>query len=324
MEVISGISNWHLTFRREADHAVLLRAVTCDSAAVLPDALFGLPITELADHALAPSARSVEGEELTITCGVPEGEFDNRNLCTLTLPCHLQKIGSYAFLNCRALEALRLSGELDTLGADAFMNCRSFSRIDLSCASLASCRTLALLVETFSNELSAVITQEDGSEIRLLFPEYREVTDENVPNHSFSYVISGPGYPYHFLAEKKRISLSAYDALWEKFLSAEHDPLSALRMAWWRVRYPFALAEEARAAYTDFLSRHCREALRLVLEEKDASGLRLLLRWAEPSAEELSYAQQLSRSLSFTEASALLLEEQHRRFPPARMRSFDL
>ena len=48
METISGVSSWKLTIRLEAEHVEILRAVTCQEQAVLPDTLFGLPVTVLA------------------------------------------------------------------------------------------------------------------------------------------------------------------------------------------------------------------------------------------------------------------------------------
>ena len=53
METVSGVSNWKLTIRREENHIVLLRGTTCDRRAVLPDNLFGLPVTVLGRHALS-------------------------------------------------------------------------------------------------------------------------------------------------------------------------------------------------------------------------------------------------------------------------------
>ena len=47
METIPGSGNWRLTLRREAEGVTILRAATCDRRAVLPDTLFGLPVTAL-------------------------------------------------------------------------------------------------------------------------------------------------------------------------------------------------------------------------------------------------------------------------------------
>ena len=47
METVSGVSNWKLVIRREERSVRILRGVTCDERAVLPEELFGLPVTEL-------------------------------------------------------------------------------------------------------------------------------------------------------------------------------------------------------------------------------------------------------------------------------------
>ena len=47
METVSGVSNWKLLIRREEWSVRILRGVTCDERAVLPEELFGLPVTEL-------------------------------------------------------------------------------------------------------------------------------------------------------------------------------------------------------------------------------------------------------------------------------------
>lgn len=56
METVSGVSNWKLVIRREERSVRILRGVTCDERAVLPEELFGLPVTELGGHALSPTA----------------------------------------------------------------------------------------------------------------------------------------------------------------------------------------------------------------------------------------------------------------------------
>ena len=86
MNTISALSNWRLKLRREGEGVTILRAATCDRDAVLPDELFGLPVTRLSDRCLAPGAADVPGEELELRCGVPEGDFDNRRIRRLTLP----------------------------------------------------------------------------------------------------------------------------------------------------------------------------------------------------------------------------------------------
>ena len=129
---ISGANNWRLRIRREREGITILRAVTCDAEAALPEALFGLPVTALGDHALAPGAREIEGEAVTVTGAPGTGEWDNRNLRSLTLPRTLLRIGNYAFLNCGQLQKITLFDNIKTWGGSVFMNCRLLSAFDLT------------------------------------------------------------------------------------------------------------------------------------------------------------------------------------------------
>ena len=53
METVSAESNWRLTLRRSEAGVTILSAQTCDERAVLPAQVLGIPVTELAHHALA-------------------------------------------------------------------------------------------------------------------------------------------------------------------------------------------------------------------------------------------------------------------------------
>ena len=123
LESIAGVNNWKLTVRREAAGVTILRASTCDTKAALPETLWGLPVTALGDHALAPGAAEVPGEEVTVTCGAPGDQWDNRALEALTLPPALEWVGDYAFLNCGGLKSMALHDAIRQWGGGALMNC---------------------------------------------------------------------------------------------------------------------------------------------------------------------------------------------------------
>lgn len=321
MTTISGTSNWHLTVRREEASVSILRAVTCDIFAALPDTLFDLPVMALSDHVLAPNAAPIAGEEVCITCGVPQGEWDNRNLRELTLPRQLASVGDYAFFSCRALQALHLHDGVTHWGGGVLMNCRSLDRILLTRVESAQGESLAYFADEMSRELDVSLFGTDGSETRLIFPEYVEDFEENGPAHHFDYTIYGAGHPYHHVFRGKTLHLTDYDALWERFLSAVHEDSAALRLAWYRLRYPRELSVWARAQYEAYLRAHVDESLRLALEQRDIAGLRQLLDLLDgtPLAAALAFA----REEHMTEATAILLEQQHRRNSGAK-KSFDL
>lgn len=326
METISGVSNWKLDLRREESGVTILRAGTCDRRAVLPDRLFGLPVAALGSHALAPDRQAGPpgGETLLITGGPPEpgAAWDNRSLRDLTLPASLERVGDYAFLNCTSLKTLRLHDGTKRWGSGALMNCRLLDTFFLTRVGPEQGSSLAYLAGELSRELDVTVAEAGGTAFRLLFPEFVEIYEENCPAHHFDYSISGAGYPYHHCFRQKKLNLKEYDALWRDFLGMEHELDAALRLAWYRLRWPAGLSEGAAEGYRAFLRGHAGAALRLLMTEAD--GLPFLLEITQPNREALSAACARARELRLPAVLAVLLEEQHRRFPRGPEKRFAL
>lgn len=323
MEILYGSSNWKLIVRREEDHVVILRGVTCDSRAVLPDELFGLPVTVLGEKALSPTAKPISGEEVRIVCG-REGDWDNRDLEDLTLPETLQWIRDYALSGCRGLHTLRLTDRIKSWGGGCLMNCRALRKIYLTRVGEKQGESLSVICGELTDELDVTIRETDGSIVRLLFPDYMESHEENIPHHQFDYHIYGGGFPYHHTFPGKQLSLRAYDDLWEKYRCTQTEPDTAIRLAYYRLRWPVELADAAEAQYTAYLKQNAAEALCMQLPQRDAEGLRLLLDKLEPDDAALHHACELARRDGLTEGLALLLEKQKKSVPWGFDMDFDL
>ena len=324
MESLSGLGNWRLTVRRQSDGIVILRAVTCDEDAVLPDEMFGLPVIEIADRALSAGQAEPEGEEVSVTCGIPKGEWSNRNIRCLTLPAALRTVSDYAFLNCSSMEKITLHDSVEAFAVSALMNCRSFREIRLLRDSPGQGPTLAAIIPWLSRELDVTIEETGAEKLRLIFPEFIEQYIENEPTHFFYYNIESAGFPYHHVFHDRQLSLADYDSLWSRYLSAEHDEGAATRLAWWRLRYPRDLSEKAENEYRNYLCGNLGPAFDMAVKTRDISGLKMLLKKENIPSENLEAARAKAAETGFTEAVALLLEAQHQRFSSGRRRKYEL
>lgn len=324
MEIIGGVSRWELTVRREADHIVILRAATPDERAVLPEELFGLPVTVLGDHALAPTAKPTEGERVRIIRGGECIEPDNSRLKELTLPRLLERVEDYALLNCRSLTTLHLWDGVRFWGGGALMNCSALNRFFLTRTEPLQGPSLALFADESANELDVTVREYDGSMTRLIFPDFVESYEENGPAHHFDYKIYGAGHPYHHVFRQKQFAFADYDNLWPQYLREEYEADAALRLAWYRLRYPTGLSEAAAARYWDYLREHAGEILRRQLEDRDPEGLELLLKTLRPSGNVLGEILEQTRRLDYAEGMALLLRENGQTAPKGYEKSFDL
>ena len=122
----------------------------------------------------------------------------------------------------------------------------------------------------------------------------------------------------------KKLAAADYDALWRDYVAAEHEEESALRLAFYRLRWPAELSDRAREQYASHLRMNLREALCFALHERDAHGLRLLLELGVPDANALEFALNESRALRFTEATALLLEQRRKTPGTGKTKKFEL
>ena len=308
METIYGINNWKLTVRREAGGVTILRAETCDARAGLPESLFGLPVTSLGSRAFGRGGGS--GEEQVLVVGSPsKREWDNRTLLELTLPESITTVGDYALAGCGALTTLHLPDKSIRWGSGVFMNCSALNTFVLTGSGAPRSDTVAYLVGEFARELDITFSGPPGGAMtRLIFPEYTEEFEENGPAHIFNFRVHGAGAPYRHVFRDRKLDLRAYDALWPGFLSSGHDSDTALRLAWWRVRYPTELGGAAQMAYLDYLCRHAKGVMRFILCQRDIAGLRLFLEAGKPGEAALHAALEYSREAGMPEATALLLD----------------
>ena len=324
METFAGANNWKLVCRRDADGVTILRAATCDRRAALPETLWGLPVRSLGDRAMAPGTREEDGEEVLLLCGGKDAEdWDNRHLEELTLPDTLEQVGNFAFFRCERLRLLRLRDTVAHWGGSTLMNCRSLDTIDLTVTDPAQ-ETLAYFAGELSGELDVTLHMPDGDSFRLIFPEYMEIYEENCPAHMFNYSITGAGYPYHHIFRHKQLHLQDYDNLYAAYLKMDCDPVCALKLAFCRLRWPRELNAAAAARYRAHLRDHADAALEWGLTQEDPGDLAFLLSLTEPDREALARTLDQARRLGKAQAVALLLEEQHRRFPAGRTRRFAL
>ncbi len=327
METVQGMNNWKLRCRKEADHVVILKAETCDQVATLPDTLWGLPVTALGNHALRqgwPIAQ--EGEEIQLVWGAEDADaqWDNRRLRKLTLPDTLRHIGEYALCNCEAMWSLTLWDSIAEWGSNALMNCRSLYQISIARVGEGQGESLCYFASELNRELDVTVTHPDGACVRLVFPEYEEDYEENYRSLQFSYSIVGSGYPYHHCFRQKQLSMREYDGIFKEFMAKKHEVDCAIRIAYYRLRHPLELGEEAKARYIGYLQANCAVALPWLVEQRDVPGLTLVLGVITPERGVLSAACEQARQTKLPEAVALLLEKLHQLEPPTTQQRFAL
>ena len=322
--IITGEGNMRLTCRRSGGGVEITAVETADRRVVLPETVWGLPVTALGNRAFSLRPGAAAGERVRVVSGVEQAEgADAAGIVSVTLPDTLETVGDYAFYNCFALKELRLTDRTVRWGGGALMNCRSLDTFHIRLRDERA-EVLGYFCDELARELDVTLTYPDGEVVRLLFPEYFEDYEENTPARHFDYHIYGGGYPYHHCFWRREFQLRAYDGLWRGLLGMEHSPRCALRLAYYRLRFPRGLSESAAADYLAHLRDRAGDVLDWLLEGRDVEGLAWFLSAARPGTDAVERACEQARRLGLSGAVALLLEQGRGRTPVRREKTFDL
>lgn len=207
-----------------------------------------------------------------------EGLFSlaGKNVTGVELPDTLEKIGNFAFYQCREMVELSLGMGVIEIGSDAFMNCRQLSDIffrgnpeEISC--------LKQILAQRSEETMVCFLE--GGQIRamLLYPEYSEQYDLIGPAHIFELNIQGEGFRARQCFQNGVVDFGAYDRIFS--LECGEDSVETLcRMACSRLQYPWKLSHRERQLYENYVAENIVVVCRKLTEEKNFYGIQTLYR----------------------------------------------
>ncbi|MGN0159487.1 MAG: leucine-rich repeat protein [Brotaphodocola sp.] len=212
-----------------------------ESVVVIPEELEGLPVTELGAYVMAHSS-------------VEEIHF----------PAQLRKIGAYGFYGCEQLRRIYCYGRVLDLGAGLFADASNVEFLDITLFDKERSCFQELLSE-LRQTLRVRVHMPDGSEARLIFPEYYEESVENTPARILFIETHGCGHRYRYCFAKREFQFHGYDEVFQHVKVQESEAL-VTELAIGRLQYPMGLTERYREMYEAYVKEHWKMAGQLFLE----------------------------------------------------------
>ncbi|MBM6898502.1 leucine-rich repeat protein [Gemmiger formicilis] len=250
--------------------ARILRVLGDSPCPVIPEEIDGLPVTELGPYCFA--VHPVEEGRIWPVGSEENHEVTGEFLEEAILPDTLRVLHSAAFYNCRKLRRIEVGPNLESLGSDLFTNCRALRTFALR-ASPAAGTGLKKLLGAVSADIEVEFLDAPG--VRLFYPEYFELLDENTPAHIFNRSIEGEGYRMRQCFAGSAVDYAAYDATFAQACVGESED-KLCRLALGRLLFPFALQDNARTDYEFYLTAHPAAAFGWAIRERNEAALRLL------------------------------------------------
>lgn len=294
--------------------AKLLRIYGTTSQVIVPAEIEGHPVTELASYCFAQTQHFPDGETIEETQSDSKmvqtslQELCGASIEEVYLPDTICKIGRYAFYNCKNLKIIHIGAAIEDIGSDAFMNTTSFHKIILRCSPDGKSGIRSILSQ-ISADMEVQFQTGQGVEALLLYPEYYESYDEIAPAHLFGRSITGEGFRARQCIKDDRVDFAGYDAIFPQ-ACVEESEKTLSNIALNRLRYPYALQENAKEAYRNYTKEHIRYIGNCLIKHKKLELLHFLCQEGLLGGTNLAECVQMAAETDWPEGAASLLQYQ--------------
>ena len=231
------------------------------------------------------------------------------------LPDSLQVIGSCAFYNCRSLHLLTVGSGGLTVGSDVFLNCFALETLRVQAAPEQPTGLFAL-VNNITEAVQAQFWPADAPAplAALWYPAYWEDIEET-PAHILLHTFSGQGYHYRQCFLDNKFLPAEYDAIFPQGHDADDAAIMAM-LCFARLRYPWQLTEAAAGHYRAFLAANTDRVFARLLKAQDIDSIRALLALDVLDKAAFASAAALAAKAENAAAAALLADAEHKKYAP--------
>ena len=231
----------------------------------------------------------------------------------LTLPDTLQVIGSCAFYNCRSLRLLTVGAGNLTVGSDVFLNCFALETLRVQTAP-GDATGLFALVNNITEAVRAEFRPAGSAAplAALWYPAYWEDIEET-PAHILLHTFSGQGYHYRQCFLNNIFLPAEYDSIFPQGHDADDANVMAM-LCFDRLRYPWQLTEAAAGHYRAFLAANTGRVLTRLLKAQDNDAVRDLIALDVLDKDSFAAAAALAAKAESAAAAALLADAEHKKY----------
>lgn len=255
-----------------------------DSIVCIPEEIDGLSVTVIGKYAF-------------------EG---NNDILEVVLPDTIERIGSHAFYNCRRVEKMRMSDRIVEAEDGAFKNCRSLREFRIRVI-LQKMTCLKNLLSELNQELHITLEYASQEESRLVFPRYLYDYVDNVEARIINQVTYGSGVHYRECMKEREVDYRGYDEAFHVALC--QDTVDTLfTIARYRLSDRYELSKEAATVYQNYILKHLKEIIEIVLKKSWQEALLFLLKQEYIHPENVEEVLLLAHQLGNIESVGILLD----------------
>ena len=216
---------------------------------------------------------------------------------------------------CSSLRLLTVGSSSLTVGSDVFLNCFALETLRVQAAPEQPTGLFAL-VNNITEAVQAQFWPADAPAplAALWYPAYWEDIEET-PAHILLHTFSGQGYHYRQCFLDNKFLPAEYDAIFPQGHDADDAAIMAM-LCFARLRYPWQLTEAAAGHYRAFLAANTDRVLARLLKAQDNDAVRALIALDVLDKDGFAEASALAAKAGNAAAAALLADAEHKKYVP--------
>lgn len=267
--------------------AVLFRCYGDSPCITIPAQLNGVPVAEILPYCFSEKTPTLPKETEILRWGKDISHPICGNFIQqIVFSKGLEKIGAFAFYNCRNLNKITLPSSVQQIEGDAFMNCHLLQLVEIQ-GSITQPSPLRQIGWRIQHLFVAQFL-----EASVVFPEYYEDLEENTPAHVFNHKVVGIGYRYRCCFQGEVLDLSEYDKTLEQASAEEAEkPICHLAL----VRLTSKLLPANTEGYSSYLQKHLQTALYLSIEQANHLWIEWILENLKPEQKDIVKAREVAQ-----------------------------
>lgn len=233
-----------------------------------------------------------------------------RNMIEIILPNSIKTIGSHAFYNCRKLKSITASDHIYDMEDGAFKNCEELSNITLYMIEGRAKCIKDLLAEGNQEMLFTLIYGSEQGEnncSKLVFPSYIHDYVENTEARIINQVTYGAGVHYRECMNNNDVDYKRYDELF-RYVTANATKETAYSIAINRLCYPFKLLKDAKDQYQHYLQEELKFVVTKCLKQDDVAKIEQLVKLDLFTENNIEDMIELAHSMNHIEGTSFFMQ----------------
>lgn len=239
-----------------------------------------------------------------------------RDLIEVILPNSINIIGSHAFYNCRKLMSITASDGIYEMEDGAFKNCEELRNVTLYMVEGRAKCIKDLLAESNQEMYFTLIyddKQEESNCSKLVFPSYIHDYVEHTEARIINQVTYGAGVHYRECMNNNDVDYKRYDELF-RYVTVNAAKETAYNIAINRLCYPYKLLKDAKAQYYEYLWQELSSVITKCLKQDDMKMLEQLADLGLFTESNIEDMIELAHSMNHIEATSFFMQYKKMKF----------